>query len=204
MTGEDLHTPTLATLHAQVAELVAEELRACLLDCDTRHEALEKARIDLVRFHEERDAAQEEFDRLSEPDPQKLAQRRTSEADHPEALVRKRRLREHEREKAAARARLERCKQLCTEAEKQIRECTVVIETRWKVAAEQAKSWGAHFDRRVATYWQRLIRIHRSGPRINELLPPSAWRMPDWVHEPIKAAELAYEHRPVTVANEGI
>jgi hypothetical protein len=189
-------TPTLTLMRHRIGEWVSSERRACILDCDPVHEDLEQARLAWARWNEALEAAGAELARLAEPDSARLTARRLSETDHPEALVRKRRVKEHAKELARAQAHYEEVQRQRQAAAAEITRCEVIIESRWKAAAEQALGWSEHYQQRIAVYWQRLVRTHRQGPRLNGLLPHAVTELPRWVTHPAAAVAEEYRLRP--------
>lgn len=201
--GDGIDTPTLTLMRRRIAEWASAERRACILDCDPVHEDLEQARIALARWNEERARARAALARLAEPDAADLTSRRLSEADHPEALVRKRRAKEHAKTTARAQARCDEAQRQREAAATEIRRCEVIIESRWKAGAEQAQGWSEHYQQRIAVYWQRLVRTHRQGQRLNGLLPHALAELPRWVTDPAGAVAEEYRHRADLAAPEG-
>ncbi|MGX1612654.1 hypothetical protein ACWIF8_02030 [Micromonospora chalcea] len=114
------------------------------------------------------------------PADEDLKERRTAEADRPDSLVRQRRLAEHARRLANAELAHERA---CDHLELHLRHRAEITETlRHQERAFQARKCRLkeHAGRRVATYWQQLVRSHDDGPELNSHLRPIGPDLPGW------------------------
>lgn len=156
------------------------EQTAPLMDAWARHDAvIRRMRVDLP-------AAEQRLAEVlaSRPGPDAPLERRLGEERRPEALVRARRLREHER--AVEAARRERWL-LCDErsaAEQERARLRVGVERAHQRAVDQVHRLRASYQRDLAIYDQALLRRHPDGELLRDLLVTRDLLPPEWTCQP--------------------
>ena len=121
------------------------------------------------------------------PSDEDLKERRIAEGDverRPDRLVRERRLAEYGRRCGEAEAGYLALAAELARVSQDIRAHENALARRLAIARTRAHRVYEHTWRRVATYWQQLVRSHRYGPELNASLRPVGPELPRWAQEP--------------------
>ena len=126
------------------------------------------------------------------PDGAHLSERRAGEQQVSAQLVRQRRLAEHARREAAARAAAEEVSALLDRTRTEQANLRATLQSRADVARSRVLRLVEHADRMAAVYRRALVRRHPQREALvdrwtTELAPPPAWVLTD---------ELLPSHRP--------
>ncbi len=118
------------------------------------------------------------------PEEARLVERRAGERELPVELVRQRRLTEHSRKEAAARAAVQDIEQQLDRARTEQANLQAVQQNRADVARSRVLRLVEHADRLAAIYRRALVRRHPQREALvdrwtTELAPPPAWVMTD-------------------------
>jgi hypothetical protein len=118
------------------------------------------------------------------PDPDAPPERRLGEERRPEALVRARRLREHERAVEVARQ-----EQLCVRArlwtsEQEQARLRSQVDNFHRQAVDQVYRLRASYQRGLAIYDRALLRRHPDGDLLRDLLVTRDPALPEWTYRP--------------------
>jgi hypothetical protein len=129
------------------------------------------------------------------PDESRLSERRAGEQELPVELVRQRRLAEHSREEAAARAAADEIEQRLDRVRAEQAHLSARQQSRADVARSRVLRLVQHADRMAAVYRRALVRRHPQREALvvrwsTELAPPPAWVLTD---------DLVPSHRPAGV-----
>ncbi|MEU5907869.1 hypothetical protein ABZ780_26290 [Micromonospora sp. NPDC047467] len=174
-------TPRLETLRRRAEEQIAKEEVVFLA---ARDPITRELRALTPAIEQWRRRAAEAAAKLSSareaPADEDLKERRTAETDRPDSLVRQRRLAEHARRLASAELAHERA---CGHLEVHLRRQAEITETlghQKRAFQARKRRLEEHAGRRVATYWQQLVRSHDDGPELNSQLRPIGPELPGW------------------------
>ncbi|WP_432832417.1 hypothetical protein [Dactylosporangium sp. CA-092794] len=176
-------TPRLEALQRRSAELIhveRERYDRGLIGVAVPAEI--EPRLDGLQAAVDRLEAQLELDRTP-PDDLALKERRSAEGDHSDALVRTRRLAERSRREAGTARALGAAKQRRDDARQEMVRAAEDLRHTRRAAAARARRIHEHHWRRVAAYWQQLVRSHDKGPQLNALLRPVGPELPAWAEE---------------------
>jgi hypothetical protein len=181
-------TPHLMRLRALARDLIGQERLAMLEDVASLQEDLAQLRARATALDGEVAAARRDLEVLlaNPPSDEDLKERRTAEADvtrRPDRLVRERRLAEYQgRCNEASRAHLAKTAALA-QTTQALGAREGALERRLAIGRTRAHRIYEHALRRVATYWQQLVRVHPYGPELNARLRPVGPELPRWALE---------------------
>jgi hypothetical protein len=172
-------------------ELIAAERIAWLKASQTRQGEFARLRGVEAEFIDEVETVRQELEQASkQPDDVELKDRRIAESDpakqRPDRLVRDRRLREHRERLARVEERYRRLVADMVHAKQAADALEIELAVDAAIARSRAQRAAEHVNRRIATYWQHLIRFHRYGEYLNEALPQVRPELPDWATEPLR------------------
>lgn len=120
------------------------------------------------------------------PDPARLGERRLAETDlgaRPDALVRARRLSDHDRRFRAAEAAFREIERDFAAALTDVVVLGDLVQRRNAVTRARIQRIHEHTWRRIAVYWQRLVRVHDDGPALNSRIAPLGPKLPSWARD---------------------
>ena len=166
-------------LHHREAFLISQWWRQAL--------ASQAAAAEVLKIAQERCAAA-----ARPPSETELSMRRSAEgskAKRPDDLVRSRRHREHEGRLDAAQQRYLEALEAFKAAELQATVLGDLVTRRTLVTFLRSRQIHEHTGRRIAVYWQRLIRVHRAGALVNGRLEPLVPTLPSWARDSGVAAD---------------
>lgn len=191
--GEPIGTPHLLKLRAVANDLMSQERIAWLADITPVRHELARFSADVAALENELETAHEKLAKAAEePGDEDLKERRTAELDlqaRPDRLIRDRRMGEyHKRHSEAEQAWLSASARLA-QAQQAVEACNRQLVRRAAVARARALRIYEHAWRRVATYWQQLVRVHPLGAQLNAGLRPVGPDLPDWAREPDTPAD---------------
>ncbi len=138
---------------------------------------LPKLQEDMVAVERERQAARQPPDELA------LKERRSAERDRPDAVVRARRLADHQRRLRAAEDAYAAAWRTYDDAHRRLTRAADQQRRLHVEAAARARRIHEHTWRRIATYWQQLVRSHDKGPELTGLLRPVGPELPGWAQD---------------------
>jgi hypothetical protein len=148
----------------------------------------------IARIHE---AGQEaiEIDKRLEAMPEHLSpaemeQRNGGEANTDPAVVRTRRIREHEGRRKPLLSAAWRLRQQLQELRIELGQTRRSIRNREVTGALEVARLHAHTMRRIAAYERRLVRVHPAGTELVSQLALHHPRLPDWVRSFADGPEL--------------
>jgi hypothetical protein len=187
----DIHarTPHLMKLRALARELIGQERVAMLTDMVPIHAELSRLRAQETDLQGRLAAAKRTVEELlgAPPSDEDLKERRIAEADvgrRPDRLVRERRLAEYGRRCGEAEAGYLAVAAELARVSQDIRAHEKALARRLEIARTRAHRVYEHTWRRVATYWQQLVRSHRYGRELNASLRLVGPELPRWAQEP--------------------
>jgi hypothetical protein len=131
-------------------------------------------------------AAQRLEDAAKPPDPSALTVRRPAEQGpdgRSDALVRARRLADHDRRLKATQAAYLAAHEQFGRASVEVIVLGDLLQRRTTVTRIRVHRIEDHTWQRVSTYWRKLIRVHRSGAVLNSRLAPLAPALPRWARD---------------------
>lgn len=178
-------TPHLMRLRALARDLIGQERLAMLAEMAALQEELAQLRARAEVLDGRVAAATRDLEAVlkNPPSDEDLKERRSAEADvtrRSDRLVRERRLTEYQRRcDDATRAHLAVTAELA-QTTQALRACQSALERRAAIGRTRAHRIYEHAWRRVATYWQQLVRVHRHGPELNAKLRPAGPELPRW------------------------
>jgi hypothetical protein len=138
---------------------------------------LPKLQDDWLALDQERLAARQPPDELA------LKERRSAERDRPDAVVRARRLADHQRRLRAVENAYADAWRAYDDAHRRFTRATELHRRLHVEAAARARRIHEYTWRRIATYWQQLVRSHKNGPQLNEMLRPVGPDLPSWARD---------------------
>jgi hypothetical protein len=186
-TRERVSTPRLEYLNREAGSQISHEWllhhrEAFLISQWWRHAvAAQAAAAEVLKIVQERCVAASQS-----PSDTELAIRRLAEgskAKRPDDLVRARRRREHEERLDAAQRRYLDAVEAFKTAELQATVLGDLVARRTAVTHLRINQVHEHTGRRIAVYWQRLVRVHRAGALVNSRLEPLVPKLPDWARD---------------------
>lgn len=178
-------TPHLMRLRALARDLIGQERLAMLEDVASLQKELARLRALAAALDGEVAVTRRDLEVLhaNPPSDEDLKERRTAEADstrRPDRLVRERRLAEYQRRcDGASRAHLAKAAELA-QTTQALQACEGSLARRRAIGCTRAHRIYEHALRRVATYWQQLVRVHPYGPELNASLRPVGPELPRW------------------------
>src|SRR5205814_8435156 len=98
---------------------------------------------------------------------------------------RARRIAEHARRAEAAEAAYLAAVTRLGEVEQSVTSLRDELRRRDAVTRARTRRIYEHAWRRVATYWQQLVRTHEHGRELNARLRPVGPELPEWAREPV-------------------
>ncbi len=175
-------------LRVLARELIGQERIALLTYMAPIQEELSRLRAQQSDLESRLAAAQRALEKLRDDPPkdEDLKERRMAEGDvsrRPDRLVRDRRLAEYARRCTEAEAAYLAFAAELARVSQGIRAHENALARRLAIARTQAHRVHEHIWRRVATYWQQLVRSHRYGPELNKRLHPVGPELPRWAQE---------------------
>lgn len=182
-------TAHLLMLRALARERIVAEREVLFREIEPVEAELGPFRAQLIDLDERLSAAERRLEELLSrpPSDEDLKERRIAEADiseRPDRLVRERRLAEYRKVCGEVEERVLTIAADRARVAQQIRSREERIACREAIARARANRIFEHAWRRVATYWQQLIRAHRHGPELNAILRPVGPELPAWAREP--------------------
>lgn len=174
-------TPRLEVLRRRAAEQTTREKTTYLAARDPLYREAEALipTVDEWRHRVAEAAARLDRARVA-PAEEDLKERRTGETDRPDTLVRQRRLAEHARRLADAEAAHEQARSRLTAHLRRQAELSETLQHHDRAFRARERRVNEHAGRRVATYWQQLVRSHDDGPGLNSQLRPIGPDLPGW------------------------
>lgn len=181
-------TAHLLMLRALARERIVAEREVLLREIDPIEAELGPLRAQLIDLDDRLAAAERRLEELVSrpPSDEDLKERRMAEADlseRPDRLVRERRLAEYRKVRGEAEETVLAIAADRARVVQQIRSREQRIARREAIARARANRIFEHAWRRVATYWQQLIRAHQHGPELNAILRPVGPELPAWARE---------------------
>jgi hypothetical protein len=185
---EPVGTPQLLKLRSLARDLMSQERLAWLTETQPIRHRLGAVRADIERFVADEQAARSALDLAAvKPTDEDLKERRIAEADpqrRPDRLIRDRRRAEFTRRQFEAEQAHAAAVHRLAQARQDELECQSALERRAAIARARAHWIYEYAWRRVATYWQHLVRAHPYGAYLNARLRPAGPELPQWAQDP--------------------
>lgn len=181
-------TPQLLKLRSLARDLMSQERLSWLTETEPVRHQLGVARASIERLAAGEEAARNAREAASaKPTDEDLKERRIAEADperRPDRLIRERRRAEFTRRQTHAEQAYAAAVYQLAQARQDALECENALERRAAIARTRAHWIYEYAWRRIATYWQHLVRMHPHGAYLNARLRPVGPELPRWAQDP--------------------